>query len=46
MADAVRTAQVGPGLFGETSDRKSMRLVSARTVDDVALLIYQPARDA
>ena len=36
----------GERLFGETTDKKPMRLVSTRTVDDLALLIYQPVRDA
>jgi dihydrofolate reductase len=36
----------GERLFGETTDKKVMRLVSTRTVDDVALLIYEPVRDA
>ena len=36
----------GERLFGQTSDKKSMRLISTRTVDDLALLIYQPAQDA
>src|SRR5436189_1131302 len=36
----------GERLFGETSDRKPMRLVSTRTVDDLALLTYETARDA
>jgi dihydrofolate reductase len=31
----------GERLFGETSDKKPMRLVSIRTVDDLALLIYE-----
>jgi dihydrofolate reductase len=32
----------GERLFGETNDKKPMRLVSTRTVDDLALLIYEP----
>jgi len=36
----------GERLFGETADKKPMRLVSTRTVDDLALLIYEPARGA
>jgi len=36
----------GERLFGETSDRKPMRLISTRTVDDLALLTYETARDA
>ena len=36
----------GERLFAETSDKKPMRLVSTRTVDDLALLIYEPVRDA
>jgi dihydrofolate reductase len=36
----------GQRLFGETTDKKPMRLVSTRTVDDLALLIYEPIRDA
>jgi len=36
----------GERLFGETSDRKPMRLVSTRTVDDLALLTYETVRDA
>jgi dihydrofolate reductase len=36
----------GERLFGETSDKKPMRLVDARTVgDSLALLTYQPAQD-
>ena len=36
----------GERLFGETSDKKPLRLVDARTVDDdLALLTYQPVRD-
>jgi dihydrofolate reductase len=34
----------GKRLFGETSDKKSLRLTDSRTVGDgVAILIYQPA---
>ncbi len=37
----------GARLFGETSDKKPMRLVDARTVGDgVAILTYEPVRDA
>ena len=37
----------GERLFGETSDRKPMRLVDTRTVGDgLAFLTYQPVRDA
>jgi len=36
----------GERLFGETSDKKPMRLVSTRTVYDLALLIYETVRDA
>jgi dihydrofolate reductase len=32
----------GKRLFGEATDRKPMRLASARIVDDLALLIYEP----
>ena len=36
----------GERLFGETSDKKSMRLVDTRTVgDNLAFLTYQPVRD-
>jgi len=31
----------GERLFGETSDTKTVRLVSARSVDDLALLTYE-----
>jgi dihydrofolate reductase len=34
----------GERLFGETRDKTLMRLVSARPVDDLALLIYEPVR--
>ena len=36
----------GRRLFGETSDEKPMRLISNRTVDDLAYLTYRPVRDA
>jgi dihydrofolate reductase len=36
----------GERLFGETSDKKLMRLVGNRTVDDLAFLTYEPVRDA
>jgi len=36
----------GERLFGETSDKKPMHLVSTRTVDDLALVTYEPVRDA
>jgi dihydrofolate reductase len=37
----------GERLFGETSDKKPMRLVRAQTVEgDVAYLTYQPVHDA
>ena len=37
----------GQRLFGETSDKKPMRLINARTIDDgIAFLTYQPVRDA
>ncbi len=36
----------GQRLFGETSNKKPMRLVSTRTVDDLALLTYEPVLDA
>jgi len=36
----------GERLFGETSDKKPMRLVNTQTVDDeVAFLTYEPVRD-
>ena len=36
----------GARLFGETGDKKPMRLVDSRVVGDgVAILIYRPARD-
>ena len=36
----------GERLFAETRDRKPMRLVSTRTVDDLAVLTYATLRDA
>jgi dihydrofolate reductase len=37
----------GARLFGETSDKKAMRLVGIQAVDnDVAFLTYQRVRDA
>jgi dihydrofolate reductase len=36
----------GERLFGETSEMKRVRLVSTRTVDDLALLTYETVRDA
>jgi len=36
----------GRRLFGETSGTKLMRLAGQRTVDDLAFLTYEPARDA
>jgi dihydrofolate reductase len=36
----------GNRLFGETSDKKLMRLVGNKSVDDLALLTYEPVRDA
>jgi dihydrofolate reductase len=37
----------GERLFGETSDKKPMRLVDTRTVDgDIALLTYESVREA
>jgi dihydrofolate reductase len=36
----------GKRLFGETSDKKPLRLVDSKTVGEgVAILIYEPARD-
>jgi dihydrofolate reductase len=36
----------GERLFGETSDKKPMRLIETRTVGDgLAFLTYQPIRD-
>jgi dihydrofolate reductase len=37
----------GERLFGETSDKKPMRLVDTQTIDgDIAYLTYEPVRDA
>ena len=37
----------GERLFGKSSDKKSMRLISTRTVDnDLAYLVYQAVQDA
>jgi dihydrofolate reductase len=36
----------GERLFSETSNKKPMRLVSAKTVDDLAYLIYESVHDA
>jgi dihydrofolate reductase len=37
----------GKRLFGETSDKKPLRLADSKTVGDgVAILIYEPVRDA
>jgi dihydrofolate reductase len=37
----------GERLFGETSNKKPMRLVNTQTIDDdVAFLTYEPVRDA
>jgi dihydrofolate reductase len=37
----------GERMFGETSDKKPLRLISTRTVgNDLAYLTYQPVRDA
>ena len=37
----------GERLFGETSDKKPMRLVDTETIDgDVAYLTYEPLRNA
>ena len=37
----------GERLFGETSDKKPMRLVNSKTIgDDIAFLTYQPVRNA
>jgi dihydrofolate reductase len=36
----------GERLFGETSDKKPMRLVDSRTGDGVAFLTYEAVRDA
>jgi dihydrofolate reductase len=36
----------GKRLFGETSDKKTLRLVDSKTVGDgIAILIYQPANE-
>jgi dihydrofolate reductase len=36
----------GKRLFGETSDKKPMRLVDTKTIDgDIAFLTYEPVRD-
>ncbi len=34
----------GERLFGDSSEKKPMRLISTRTVDDLALLIYEVVR--
>ena len=37
----------GKRLFGETSDKKPMRLVDTQTLDEgIAFLTYEPVRDA
>jgi len=36
----------GERLFGESSDKKHLRLLDARTVDDLAYLTFEPAGDA
>jgi hypothetical protein len=37
----------GERLFGETSDKKPMRLINTQTVEGgIAYLTYQPVRDA
>jgi hypothetical protein len=37
----------GERLFGETSDKKPMRLIDVKTIaNDLAYLIYEPVRDA
>jgi dihydrofolate reductase len=36
----------GERLFAEVSEMKAVRLVGTRTVDDLALLTYEPVRDA
>jgi dihydrofolate reductase len=36
----------GERLFGETSDKKPVRLVGTQTLDDLALLSYELVRDA
>jgi len=35
----------GARLFGETTDKKDLRLVDARTVDDLVLVTYLTVRD-
>ena len=38
---------VGERLFGETSDKKPLRLIGVQTLDDgIAFLTYEPVRDA
>ena len=38
---------IGDRLFGETSDKKAMRLIEVRTLDgNTALLTYERVRDA
>jgi hypothetical protein len=33
------------GVFGETSDKKALRLAESRTIGDgVSILVYRPAR--
>ena len=34
----------GDRLFGDAKDQKIMRLISARPVDDLALLVYEPVK--
>jgi dihydrofolate reductase len=34
----------GDRLFGDTRDQKIMRLINARPVDDLALLVYEPVK--
>jgi len=34
----------GERLFGDSNEKKPMRLISTRTVDDLALLIYEVVR--
>jgi hypothetical protein len=37
----------GMRLFGETSDKKPMRLIDVKAIaNDLAYLIYEPVRDA
>lgn len=36
----------GARLFGQTSDKRLLRLIGARTVDDLALLTYETTREA